>query len=834
MPNIKEFYMGIDGECTFEYDNDQIKKIKLDDSNTGSVYYVKGLVNDGNCMQMTGTDNTAILQAEINKAIYINKVSRVVVPAGNYALTDTVHLGYGVNNRFDTSPYVTVIFEGAGGSGINTGSSGTNWIWRGPKDRPVFAFSAAHQSRMKKMAIRGGSGYLPIESLGSDYIDRSGLNFSWNIANSHQISTWNDPRVSVPGTGIGTSGSLNGLVAGSGNGTSTTAPWCAVAVDPYVSPVAPSPAYPTISYPADCLDPNFIASPTQYNRPASTDLQFEDVFITSFTVGIVVAPGGYTGQSDFCKYDRLWIQNCVLGISVNGSNPRENSVKDCYINQCWAGISTGLHATVANGSAGQWGAAVVNTAFDRCIKWAHFNSVGSQYTGNVTFLNCYGENAYSLVTYGKPGTGSAEDDGNLILQSCMAIFNHTGLRGVPARIIETSDNAGCTIIGGSYSDYIGAFSAQVAARMFSITGMARFKKAGTPTSLYEKIADNGTGGGVVCRATSGPSFGDYSSKYKGYNSSGAFNEIWCQNIQSTSANNLGNWYAHSFFGTKFGNRSNNPRPAAPVGMTSSTNNITLVGRDLTWTWNSNRSTQQLALTGYGVGDAFLEQSTGYVFYIYSSTASTLKALMMTGWAISASAVNVGGNGVVSGYSMSGNNFPPQTVTLTFSSASAYTVSGSIQGAMGSGTVGSTFSGTGGLGFKVEAGSTPFANGNTITLTIGYSYANGWSPSGSYVTSHMNCRMFAPGSYVVATATSGSNSLTACANDAGNNSNVASALPPNAGITLWAESETDNMFYDCGQITANSAGTITLTSNATKSGTRQLNLAARVFTDQANP
>ena len=29
MPNIKEFYMGIDGECTFEYDNDEIKKLKL-------------------------------------------------------------------------------------------------------------------------------------------------------------------------------------------------------------------------------------------------------------------------------------------------------------------------------------------------------------------------------------------------------------------------------------------------------------------------------------------------------------------------------------------------------------------------------------------------------------------------------------------------------------------------------------------------------------------------------------------------------------------------------------------------------------------------------------
>jgi len=35
MPNIKEFYMGIDGECTFEYDNDEIKKLKLSEVNSG-------------------------------------------------------------------------------------------------------------------------------------------------------------------------------------------------------------------------------------------------------------------------------------------------------------------------------------------------------------------------------------------------------------------------------------------------------------------------------------------------------------------------------------------------------------------------------------------------------------------------------------------------------------------------------------------------------------------------------------------------------------------------------------------------------------------------------
>ena len=799
----------------------------------GGTYLVQGLVDDGNALSFTGVDNAATLQAEINKAVYTLGLSSVRVPSGVFCLGDTVHLGYGVNSYPNGSPYVTILFEGAGGSGINTGGGGTTFLWIGPKDRPMFAISGNHQTRIRKMSCRGGSSFVATGPA-ADYIFNQGLEASWNVPNSHLLATWVDPSISVAGTGNGTSGGVNG-VAGSGNGASITAPWCAFAVDPYVSASIPSPAYPDVVFPpvsANILNAAFAANPTQYNKSASTDTGFEDLHISGFLAGIVVAPTGATGQSDFCRYTRLWINNCVYGISVNGSNPRENSLTDSYINQCYYGISTGLHCTVAQGSAGQWGAAVVNTAFDRNIKWFHFDQVGAQYTGNVTFLNCYGEGVYAIGTYGRPRTGSNADDGNLILQSCMVNFNNQGIRGVPAKHLEASDPACVTILGGSFSQYVGALSLEVMSGQLSITGGARFKKYGTPALAYEKIADNGSGGGVVCRASS-PSCGEYHAKYVGYDTAGTQTERWAQNAQKTTATQLGCWYAARFYGNKFGSQVSNPRAGASIAMTASLNTISLVDRVLTWTWNSGRNTQQLALNGHGVGDVFQEQSTGYAFYIFSS-GNTLKAVQMTGWSLTAAQVNGGGsNGVAGNFVMNANYFPAQVVTVSFTSATAFTVSGATQGAMGSGTVGTAFLGTGGLGFTIAAGTVPFANGHTLTLTIGYQAVNGWSPDGSYVINTMNCRMFTPANYVSATATSGSASLT-CADDSGSNTNVAAALPPSVGINLYADSEFDNMFTNCGPITANAAGTITLTGNATKSGTRQLALAARVFADIATP
>jgi flagellar hook protein FlgE len=72
-----------------------------------------------------------------------------------------------------------------------------------------------------------------------------------------------------------------------------------------------------------------------------------------------------------------------------------------------------------------------------------------------------------------------------------------------------------------------------------------------------------------------------------------------------------------------------------------------------------------------------------------------------------------GNGTISGLGASGSTVA-QTITLTATSATQFTVTGSVSGALGTATVGSPFS-SAQVGFTINEGSTAFAAGDTITV-----------------------------------------------------------------------------------------------------------------------
>jgi flagellar hook protein FlgE len=72
-----------------------------------------------------------------------------------------------------------------------------------------------------------------------------------------------------------------------------------------------------------------------------------------------------------------------------------------------------------------------------------------------------------------------------------------------------------------------------------------------------------------------------------------------------------------------------------------------------------------------------------------------------------------GNGTIMAAEATGATVA-QTVTLTATSPTTFSVVGSVSGAMGTATVGSPFT-SGQLGFTIAAGSTAFATGDTITI-----------------------------------------------------------------------------------------------------------------------
>lgn len=78
-----------------------------------------------------------------------------------------------------------------------------------------------------------------------------------------------------------------------------------------------------------------------------------------------------------------------------------------------------------------------------------------------------------------------------------------------------------------------------------------------------------------------------------------------------------------------------------------------------------------------------------------------------------------GNGVI-GLIDTGVGGPTETWTITFTSATAFTVSGSVSGAQTGGTVGTNYtsdSPAGRLSFRIEAGGTPFINGDAFTIPV---------------------------------------------------------------------------------------------------------------------
>ncbi len=77
-----------------------------------------------------------------------------------------------------------------------------------------------------------------------------------------------------------------------------------------------------------------------------------------------------------------------------------------------------------------------------------------------------------------------------------------------------------------------------------------------------------------------------------------------------------------------------------------------------------------------------------------------------------------GNGEVSSIACKPFSTVSETITITFSSASAFSVSGSVSGALGSGTVENLFTATGNkIRFLITAGTSAFVSGDTFTLTV---------------------------------------------------------------------------------------------------------------------
>ncbi|HEV7381758.1 MAG TPA: glycosyl hydrolase family 28-related protein, partial [Dyadobacter sp.] len=542
------------------------------------------------------SDDTRAIQKAVDFVVYQSKDKRVFIPSGTYKTTNTIHLGYGVN--VNGSPYVTITIEGSAGGRATQGTK----IVPVFRDRPVFSVSSGRQIRIRNIQFVG------------DSYTKTNVNLLHpnQIPGADNKSTWRNPDWPL-------------------SASSETAPFAAIAVDPYGgnSPTTP---YPNVSF------PSFFAGSLQYGKMPTSDLQIQDVVITGFEVGIVLSPSGSNQQTDFASFDKLWIEFCTYGISVSHTDCREVSLKDSYISSCHTGITTGAHGL----KLGNWGGAIINTAFDRNIQWFDFSSPAYPNTGPVKFLNCYGENVWRLGNFGAPNSG-ANRDTNIEFDHCSVKFNHNEALGIPANLLSTTAKTYTSFNGGFFAFYIGAFSIQGIPSKFSFDNGVIFECSSDVTQEYERKALNATGGGILFSlpATSAIVFQKPKSffvKHTAFNGTTRYiKEVLSPTL--SSAQNIPEIYSRQVIGsnsTNLGFAITKPVELPFAYTTSRTktqfDNIVLNGRDLTITlpsvWNNELAFYQ---RGGLPGDVLVDNATGSVFYIYSRIGFVIKAKLQNNY-----------------------------------------------------------------------------------------------------------------------------------------------------------------------------------------------------------
>lgn len=111
-----------------------------------------------------------------------------------------------------------------------------------------------------------------------------------------------------------------------------------------------------------------------------------------------------------------------------------------------------------------------------------------------------------------------------------------------------------------------------------------------------------------------------------------------------------------------------------------------------------------------------------------------------------------GTGSISSITATSSQVKPQTITVTFTSSTAYTVSGSVSGYIGTGITTTGFSSTV-VNFSVTAGSTAFVAGDKFTFALSYAAAASSSNVGNGVVTNLVADSLAVAETITITFTS---------------------------------------------------------------------------------
>ena len=362
---------------------------------------------------------TAAIQSAVDWTLYrfgalnteagiVSATGGVLVPHGRYAISDTIHLGYGGTDAQNQS-YKSITFAGEGMAFPYITASrqfcGTVLI---PtfNDRPAISVQGGRNVVVQDLGLLGlNAAWLVDNRLGG-----SDSTTNPRTLDDLDITNWVNPAFPA-------------------SASSRYAPYAAIAIDPY-SGVKPATAYPDVAF------PSWSGITTQYRKGATSNTLIRNVHIDGFVVGVVNKPSADHDQCDFTKLDRVTITECQYGFSVGNNQARLCQLNNVAMSRVHTCITTGAHGM----QNGKNHIQANSCQFAACIRWVDL--VLADYGGAVTFTNCYGELIYSIGRV----TSNGSTDFTAIFQNCDFAFSASWAeRGAPTAVFERTGVQGSAV-----------------------------------------------------------------------------------------------------------------------------------------------------------------------------------------------------------------------------------------------------------------------------------------------------------------------------------------------------------------------------------------------------
>ena len=404
-----------------------------------------------NTTTVSGTDDTAALQAAVHYVVEWNLAKRLILP--QFALrkiTDTIHVGYSSNYR-------SWIIEGdSRGAGNYTSVTGLGGIFFTANDRMLFNTQGARNGCFRSMSLFG--------------INHFWLYNNYNsITDTSNKSNWRGPQ--MRSTSIDTSKS----------------PHTAIAIDGY-SGTAPANPYPTVTY------PSWSGVSGQYNKSYSSRVAFEDLEISGFEVGIAVQPNAMPSASngDFMTWFMCNLSFNEVGWVLSHADARVPSFRNCMAHFC----HTMLDSVTYGGGTGNIAAQFDDCSFDNCYRvfYVNLGTTVQNFSQALVLTNCYCEATYSLgvvrtATTGRPGW--------VLIRGGEYNFYHGATRFAvlytPKWYLDGLGEVRLEVVGVTITGTFGPFPVNC--------DVARFE-ASFPTLAYGAVSQSTTGGfraiGALC------------------------------------------------------------------------------------------------------------------------------------------------------------------------------------------------------------------------------------------------------------------------------------------------------------------------------------------------